>query len=307
MSEKQKIVANSEKMREAARVAERAAPTDATVLLTGESGTGKNALADFIHAKSKRGAQPLVKIDCASLPAELLEAELFGYEKGAFTGASEARAGRLEAAHNSTLFLDEIAVLPTEAQAKLLRVLEEREFERLGGRRLIKINVRVIAATNVDLEQAVARRAFREDLFFRLNVVRIELPPLRERFDDIADLAHDFLQTFAEKHGRAGLKLSDEAIEALQNHDFPGNLRELANLLERAAIVAQGEIIRREDFPKFLQKNSANGKRWQTLAEMEAEHVRKTLEMTKGNKTEAARLLGISRKNLYEKLARYEK
>src|SRR5436309_11810040 len=179
-------------MREAVRLAERVATTDANVLVTGESGSGKDALAEFIHAHSPRAAQPLVKIDCATLPADLLEAELFGYERGAFTGASEAKPGRLEAAHGGTLVLNEIAHLSLEAQAKLLRVIEHREFERLGGRQTIEVDARLIALTNADLKNAVERRAFRDDLFYRLNVVQIAVPPLRERLEDFPSLARAF-------------------------------------------------------------------------------------------------------------------
>src|SRR5829696_3242743 len=189
-------------MREVIRLATRVAATDANVLVTGESGAGKGLVASFIHAHSRRRTCSLVKIDCASLPGELIEAELFGYEKGAFTGATEARPGRLEAAHQGTLVLDEIAHLAIDAQAKLLRVIEEREFERLGGRRTICVDARLVALTNVDLDDAVRRRAFREDLFYRLNVVRVHVPPLRERRADIEKLARGFLKTYATKHGR---------------------------------------------------------------------------------------------------------
>src|SRR6267378_4883024 len=183
-------------MREAIGLAERVASTDANVLITGESGAGKDAVASFVHQRSPRGAHAFVKIDCATLPGDLLEAELFGYERGAFTGASEAKPGRLEAAHRGTLVLDEIAYLPTDAQAKLLRVIETREFERLGGRRTIKVDARLIALTNVDLSRAVERRDFREDLFYRLNVVHIQVPPLRRRREDVPALIVDFLATF---------------------------------------------------------------------------------------------------------------
>src|SRR5438128_3171545 len=186
-------------MREVVRLAERVAATDANVLVTGESGVGKDALATYIHARSVRASSAFVKIDCGALPGELLEAELFGYERGAFTGATEARPGRLEAAHTGTLVLDEIAHLSTDAQAKLLRVIEEREFERLGGRRTIKVEARLIALTNVDLDDAVRRRAFREDLFYRLNVVRLHVPPLSERREDIEELVSAFLKSYAAK------------------------------------------------------------------------------------------------------------
>src|SRR4030095_9669530 len=189
-------------MREAVRLAERVAVTDANVLITGESGAGKDALAFYIHSKSNRATQSFVKIDCATLPSGLLEAELFGYERGAFTGASEEKPGRLEAAHRGTLILDEIAYLSNDSQAKLLRVIETREFERLGGRRTIKVDARLLALTNVDLGDAVARQHFREDLYYRLNVVHIKVPALRERTEDLAELVRAFIATYAAKHGR---------------------------------------------------------------------------------------------------------
>jgi DNA-binding NtrC family response regulator len=304
------IVALSDAMRETVRLAERVAVTDANVLVTGESGAGKDALARFIHALSPRADAAFVKIDCAALPAELLEAELFGYERGAFTGAVEARPGRLEAAHRGTLVLDEIAHLSTDAQAKLLRVIERREFERLGGRRTIKVDARLLALTNVDLRTAVRRRSFREDLFYRLNVVHVEVPPLRERREDIGELARQLLRVYAAKHGRAVNEISGEARALLAEYEFPGNVRELANVLERAVIVASGERVETADLPEPLRaavRSRRSGGRQATLAELEADYVKETLKACRGNKSEAARLLGISRKNLYEKLARYEK
>src|SRR5204862_7689709 len=198
-------------MREAIRLAERVAATDANVLVTGESGVGKDAVAFYIHSKSSRATGSFVKIDCGTLPSGLLEAELFGYERGAFTGATEEKPGRLEASHRGTLVLDEIAHLSIDAQAKLLRVIEHREFERLGGRKTIEIDARLIALTNADLKNAVERRAFRDDLFYRLNVVQIAVPPLRERLEDFPSLARAFVQMYAEKHGRQTRKLSREA------------------------------------------------------------------------------------------------
>lgn len=294
-------------MREAVRLAGRVATTEANVLITGESGAGKDALALHIHRQSKRAAASFVKIDCAALPAELLEAELFGYERGAFTGASESKPGRLEAAHKGTLVLDEIAHLSTDAQAKLLRVIEEREFERLGGRRTVRVDARLIALTNVDLDEAVRRRAFRPDLFYRLNVVRIHVPPLRERREDVRKLARGFLKTYAAKHGRRALQIEPDALLLLETYDFPGNVRELAHVLERAVIVADGERVAAAHLPEAvraaasLQRKRAGR---MTLAELEAAYIAETLDSTRGNKSEAARLLGISRKNLYEKLAR---
>lgn len=304
------IVARSEAMREVLRLAERVAVTDANVLVTGESGAGKDALAFYIHTRSRRAAQPFVKIDCAALPAELLEAELFGYERGAFTGATEAKPGRLEASHKGTLLLDEIAHLTNDAQAKLLRVIERREFERLGGRRTIKIDARLIALTNVDLELAVKRRAFREDLFYRLNVVHICVPPLRERHEDIDGLARSFLKTYAAKHGRHVTEIAPAALALLSDYEFPGNVRELANTLERAVIIADGTRVEAAALPEAIRISASirqRRERRQTLAELEADYINETLAAAKGNKSEAARMLGISRKNLYEKLARYKR
>ena len=301
------LVARSESMREALRLAGRVASTDANVLVTGESGAGKDAVALFVHAMSARALGPFVKIDCAALPAELLEAELFGYERGAFTGATQAKPGRLEAAHKGTLVLDEIAHLTWDAQAKLLRVIERREFERLGGRRTVKVDARLVALTNVDLDDAVRRRAFREDLFYRLNVVRVGVPPLRERREDVEPLALKFLADYASKHGRPAREFEREALASLAAYDFPGNVRELANVVERAVVVAEGESVGVRELPEAVRAAfaaSTRRARRPTLAELEADYIRETLEATGGNKSEAARVLGISRKNLYERLAR---
>jgi len=304
------IVALSDAMREAVGLADRVATTDANVLVTGESGVGKDALAAFIHSRSPRTGQPLVTIDCATLPADLLEAELFGYERGAFTGASEAKPGRLEAAHHGTLVLNEIAHLSLDAQAKLLRVIENREFERLGGRRTIEVDARLIALTNADLKNAVERRAFRDDLFYRLNVVQIRVPPLRERRKDLEALSITFAESYADKHGRATKKISAEAKRFLLAYDFPGNVRELANIIERAVIVSAGAQIEAEDLPESMRVAAVRLERKDrrpTLLEVEDDYIRETLSAVKGNKAEAARILGISRKNLYERLARMEK
>lgn len=304
------IFAESVAMREVVSLAERVAATDANVLVTGESGTGKDALALFIHENSSRASQPFVKIDCATLPRDLLEAELFGYERGAFTGANEAKPGRLEAAHKGTLVLDEIAYLTNDSQAKLLRVIETREFERLGGRRTIKVDARLIALTNVDLDQSVKRHDFREDLFYRLNVVHIHLPLLRERVEDLPRLAQAFLRNYASKHGRVAREIAPDALAVLRAYEFPGNVRELANTIERAVIVSTGKRIELSDLPDSIRAVALLQRKRQSrqsLAQVEAEYVAETLQATNGNKTEAARILGISRKNLYERLARFEK
>jgi transcriptional regulator with PAS, ATPase and Fis domain len=304
------IVALSAAMREAVGLAERVAPTNANVLVSGESGSGKDALAWFIHSRSPRASQPLVKIDCATLPADLLEAELFGYERGAFTGATEAKPGRLEAAHRGTLVLDEIAHLTLDAQAKLLRVIEHREFERLGGRKTIAVDARLIALTNADLKNAVERRAFRDDLFYRLNVVQILVPSLRDRQKDIEPLTRSLVRTYAAKHGREARKLSREAHDLLLAYEFPGNVRELANIIERAVIVcgsSQVEATDLADSVRIAAAQQARKHRRPTLAEVERDYITETLAATRGNKTETAKILGISRKNLYERLARESK
>lgn len=304
------LVSQSDAMQEAVGLAERVAATDANVLVTGESGAGKDALALYIHSRSARASESFVKIDCATLPGELLEAELFGYERGAFTSATEAKPGRLEAAHKGTLVLDEIAYLSKDSQAKLLRVIETRDFERLGGRQTIRVDARLLALTNVDLTQAVARRAFREDLFYRLNVVHIHVPPLRERIADLPQLTTALLSMYAAKHGRELRGVAPDVVSLLSEYEFPGNVRELANTIERAVIFATGTRIEVADLPLPLRAAVAAKRQRQqppSLAEVEAEYLQQTLVSTGGNKTAAARILGISRKNLYERLERLEK
>jgi transcriptional regulator with PAS, ATPase and Fis domain len=302
------LFARSKDMREAVSLAERVSATASTVLITGESGAGKDALALFIHAKSSRANQPFVKIDCATLPAPLLEAELFGYERGAFTGASESKPGRLEAANKGTVVLDEIAHLSIDAQAKLLRVIQEREFERLGGRNTIKLDARILALTNVDLDDAARRRAFRPDLFFRLNVIQIRVPPLREREADLSLLVRYFIGVYARKHGRRIRGITPEGFETLSAYDFPGNARELSNIIERAVIVCKSRKLDVDDLPSSVAsavRTKRDRERPRSLAELEADYIREILLASEGNKTECARILGISRKNLYEKIARY--
>lgn len=303
------LFARSTGMREAVGLAERVSSTDANVLITGESGAGKDVLASFIHWKSPRAAQPLVKIDCATLPGELLEAELFGYERGAFTGASEAKPGRFEAAQKGTVVLDEIAHLSTDAQAKLLRVIETREFERLGGRQTIKLDVRLLALTNVDLADAVKAGRFREDLFYRLDVINIRVPPLRERKEDLPKLIKHFLKHYSAKHGRRVEKVSAPALALLEAYDYPGNARELGNIVERAVIVTDDKQLEEQHLPRSLSAAVTAERQKQkppSLVELEAAYIAEILDRTKGNKSECARILGISRKNLYEKIARYE-
>jgi two-component system response regulator AtoC len=302
------LFARAPGMREAVSLAERVSSTDANVLVTGESGAGKDLIASFIHLRSRRAGQPFVKIDCATLPRDLIEAELFGYERGAFTGAIESRAGRFEAAQKGTMVLDEIAHLSNDAQAKLLRVIETREFERLGGRKTIKLDARLIALTNVDLETAVKAGRFREDLFYRLHVISIRVPPLRERQQDLSKLIQHFLKHYAAKHGRAVQSVAPEARAVLQAYDYPGNARELANVIERAVIVAAEKRIEKEDLPRGVSAAVSERQQKQkprSLAQLEAAYITEILSATGGNKAECARILGISRKNLYEKIARY--
>jgi transcriptional regulator with PAS, ATPase and Fis domain len=303
------LIARSDLMREVLRLAERVAATDSTVLISGESGTGKDTLAAWIHDRSARSAREFVKIDCAALPAELIEAELFGYERGAFTGATEGRPGRFEAAHKGTLLLDEIAHLTTDAQAKLLRVIETREFERLGGRRAIKVDARLIALTNVDLRDAIRRGAFREDLYYRLNVVNLHLPALVERTADVEPLSQLFLTRSAAKHGRRANAIAPDVASKLAAYSWPGNIRELANTIERAVVVSEGEVLRLDDFSPVWRaavKSQRDLSERPSLAQMEAAYVAEVLAECRGNKSEAARILGISRKNLYERLDRVE-
>ena len=282
---------------------QKVARTDATVLIRGESGTGKDLLAELIHFLSPRAAEPFVKIDCASLPHELVESELFGYEKGAFTGATQMKRGRLELAGDGTLVLDEIAGLSMPAQAKLLRVLEERKFDRLGGTRPVPVEARIVALTNIDLEHAVARKTFREDLYYRLNVVPLALPALRERPGDVAPLAEHLLAQLSEVHRKPKMNFSPAALRALTDYPFPGNVRELRNLLERAVVYGTGADVLLADLPAHVGSDKHGGK--QTLEELEKAYIAEVLDFTRGRKSKAAAILGISRKTLLEKRKRY--
>ncbi len=252
------VMGESSALRHITEIAERAAPSDATVLLLGESGTGKEVMARYIHAKSKRAGGPFVALNCATLSEELLASELFGHEKGAFTGASRTKMGRIEQAAGGTLFLDEVGEIPPGVQAKLLRVLQEREFERVGGTRGIRADVRILAATNRDLRAAIADGRFREDLFYRLNVVSVSLPPLRERREDLPLLIDHFLERHVAQAHRASLAVSPEARRLLLEHDWPGNVRELSNVIERAVVLAARPSIGVEDLPEELRARPAS-------------------------------------------------
>jgi DNA-binding NtrC family response regulator len=287
-------------------IARKVAETSTTLLITGESGTGKDQLARLIHELSPRHDAPYLKIDCASLPQELVESELFGHERGAFTGASERKLGRLEMAGAGTIVMDEVAALSTATQAKLLRVLEERSFERLGGTETLAIEARLIALTNADLQRAVTARRFREDLYFRLSVLAIHVPALRERRADIVPLAEHMLARLAAVHGREGAALTDEVRPVLENYGWPGNIRELKNAIERALIFGKGPIISREDLPESIGKaDSGAVAGMRSLEDMEREVIQKTLEGTHYKITRAAEILGISRKTLLDKRKKY--
>ena len=288
-------------------IAAKVACTATTLLITGESGTGKDQLARWIHESGARRDAPFLKIDCASLPQELVESELFGHEKGAFTGAEARKRGRMELAQDGTIVLDEVAALAPAIQAKLLRVLEEKRFERLGGSETLKMEARLIALTNADLEQAVKAGYFREDLYFRLNVLKIAVPALRERPGDISLLAEHFVKRLAPVHGRSEAKIEDSAMKALEKYAWPGNVRELKNAVEHALIFGKGEALQSEDFPTSVRNSaSAMTDGLRSLEEIEKEAIRATLEATHYKIARAAEILGISRKTLLEKRKKYE-
>jgi transcriptional regulator with PAS, ATPase and Fis domain len=299
-----RAVGDSVEWRGVLRKATQVAPTDTTVLITGESGTGKEVVARFIHAASARKNRPFLALNCAALPEQLLEAELFGYERGAFTGAHQAKPGQVELASGGVLFLDEVTEMSLSAQAKFLRVLQEREFQRLGGTRLLKANIRVIAATNRDLRKAVERGDFREDLFYRLGVFDIQIPPLRERTSDIVPLTETFLQEIGRSFGRPPASLTREARQALLQYDWPGNVRELRNVLERAAILCEGALI---DPNHLTLQSGARPHRNDTtdLKVAERSTISKVLHECRGNKTKAARRLGLSRTQLHLRIRKY--
>ena len=281
----------------------RVAATETTVFLQGESGTGKEVVARFIHQASPRKAGPFIAINCAALPEQLLESELFGYERGAFTGAQQAKAGQIELASRGVLFLDEVSEMSLAAQAKFLRFLQEREFQRLGGIRTQRADVRVIAASNRDLRQAVERGTFREDLFYRLQVFDIPLPPLRERIADVPPLAEQFLQELGQSMGRPLARLNEEARDALMAYSWPGNVRELRNVLERAAILSDEDVI--EPRHLSLQPKTPSLASPDDLNAIECQTIENVLRQTDGNKSKAARRLGLTRTQLYVRLRRY--
>jgi DNA-binding NtrC family response regulator len=303
------LIGQSDSMRAVYKLIDAVANTDTSVLITGESGTGKELVARAIHQRGDRVKGPFIGINCSALPSEILENELFGHEKGAFTGALAQKPGCFELADGGTLFFDEIGEMPFELQAKLLRVLEERKFRRLGGRTEIAVNVRVISATNRNIRQALKEKLVREDLFYRLAVMEIDLPPLRDRLGDLTLLADNFLQHFSDKAGRKILGFTRQALTYLARHAWPGNVRELRNVIERAMVLCNGRYITPAELPKHLLDGSdsteLNIPIGTTMEEAERRLILKTLEANANNKTRAAEVLGISLKTLHNKLNLY--
>ena len=301
------IIGTSPAMQRVLELIQQVAGSPATVLIQGESGTGKELIANALHRGSPRRNRPLVKVNCAALPETLLESELFGYEKGAFTGTVASKPGRFELAHGGTLFLDEVGDLSLATQAKLLRVLQEGEFERLGGTKTLKVDVRIVAATNQDLAQAIKEKRFREDLYYRLNVITITLPPLRERREDIPLLAQHFLTLYAKRNNKAITGFSREALDRIVDYPWPGNVRELENAVERAVVLSRDAIIDLDDLPEAIV-----GGAWEEraitiplgtpLEEVERRLIEETLRHAKGDKTLAAKLLGIASRTIYRRL-----
>lgn len=306
------IIGNSEKMSQAKFIGKRASSSISNVLILGESGTGKELFAHAIHNDSVRSFSPFVKVNSAAIPSELLESELFGYEEGAFTGAKKGgKIGKFELANGGTIFLDEIGDMPLKMQAKLLRVLQEREFERVGGNKVIKVDVRVIAATNKDLKKLIQEGKFREDLYYRLNVMTIEIPPLRERLEDIEELARVLLKKLSNQLGKYVSKISDNALEYLLAHSWPGNVRELENVLERAINLTDSDTIIPVHLPVYITQRSTKAidgpvrPLKDTIEDVEKEAILRCLEYTEGNKLKTAELLNISRSSLYNKMEKY--
>lgn len=311
------IVLSSSIMTDILHLANIVCKNDTTVLLRGESGTGKDLLARYIHAHSHRSERPFVKIHCGALPETLIESELFGYEKGAFTGATSRKQGKIELAHNGTLFLDEIGEISPQVQVKLLRVLQDREFERLGGNETIRTNARFIAATNKNLEDAMKSKEFREDLFYRLNIFPIHIPPLRERKEAIPQLTDYFIKRFCTELNRSPINISADTMSLLLLYDWPGNIRELENIIERSVILTPGDTITSQVLPHSIIKyNNNTSKIFSTpvadrslkdvMNDIEKEIIKKMLQETGGNRSKAADKLGISRRALHYKLVEYK-
>jgi len=304
------IVGKSMQMKEVLELVDNISDTNATVLIQGASGTGKEVIARLIHFKSSRRNKPFIAANCAAIPSELLESELFGHEKGAFTGATYSKKGRFELADEGTLFLDEVGAMSLNAQIHLLRVLQEREFRKVGGTELIKIDVRVIAASNKNLEQAIKEHAFREDLFYRLNVIPIYLPQLKERTEDMPLLIEHFLHKYGKESRRGHKTISPEAMALLMNYDWPGNVRELENIIERLVILCKDKIIQPEHLPQPIRKDAelkpgAHDAR-KSLEEVEKHHILDILKKNDWNISKCAKILGVERMTLYNKIKRYK-
>lgn len=304
------IVGKCPSMQENFRLIEKVAPSNCSILLRGESGTGKELVARAIHYNSPRKAKIFVPVNCAALPETLLESELFGYEKGAFTGADSKKLGKFEVAHKGTIFLDEIADMSLSMQAKILRVLQEQSFDRVGGTKSVKVDFRPVAATNKNLEKALVKGLFREDLYFRLNVITISIPPLRERREDIPLLANHFLQRSNRVNGEKINNISTEVMDLLMNYEWPGNVRELENVIERAVILSSNNVILPENILLTSWENSSDSdfpsSRALSLIEAEKAVIRKALATTSWNQYRAARLLGIHRNTLRRKMKRFK-
>lgn len=301
------VIAASESMVKVCRLVAKLAPTEATVLLLGESGTGKERLAQALHALSGRAGQPMVAINCAAIPENLLESELFGYERGAFTGAVKQTRGKIETADGGTLFLDEIGDMPLALQAKLLRFLQERAIERVGGREVIQVDVRIVAATHRDLKAAMQEKTFREDLYYRISEVAVQIPPLRERGSDAVLVANYLLQLACKRHGKPLLKLGPDAMAAIEKYPWPGNVRELENKVNAAAIMSEGKLVTAEDLS--LEAVAADGEAGiiplrEVRQRVETEAVQRALAVTGGNVSKAAELLGVTRPTLYDLMQR---
>jgi transcriptional regulator with PAS, ATPase and Fis domain len=305
---KANIIGSSAAITDVLNLVSRVAGNDVTVLITGESGTGKEMVAETIVQQSPRKVKPFLKINCAAIPSELLESQMFGHERGAFTGAVGRQEGCFERSDGGSLFLDEIGDMAPMTQTKLLRVLQEQEFERIGGNETIRVDVRLIAATNKTLLDEIKRGKFREDLYYRLNVVEIHIPPLRDRMEDVTELVEHFLAEFRHKYNKPDLAISKQATQTLLNYSWPGNVRELRNVIERAVVLSRTAQIESEDFPEkigqptLLPGDSVEEDHIYTLQEMERMYVRKVLEYAGGNKLKAARLLNIDPKTLRTKL-----
>ncbi len=306
------IIGRSDAMKELLRIVRKTAATDSTVLITGETGVGKELIARAIHTGSSRRNQPFVKVNCAAIPDHLLESELFGYEKGAFTGAVTSKPGRFEIAHKGTLFLDEIGDMPLHLQAKLLSVLQDRTFERVGGVKTIRVDIRVLAATNKDLQEASHAGSFRQELFYRLNVVPFHIPPLRERIDDLGPLAEYFLDKFRSKHRKSIVLISPEVLTAFRAYAWPGNIRELENVMERMVVMSDADTLVPELLPSEIrgitradESSSFRGRVENVCRITEKQMIIDALQKTDQNRTRAAKLLGISRRTLQNKIKEY--